>query len=42
MAHAVIVDKHRGTITFDTEMGRGTAFTLLFPLRPATLMEAAA
>jgi signal transduction histidine kinase len=42
IAHSVVVDKHGGTITFDTEMGRGTAFTLLLPLRPTTSLEAAA
>jgi signal transduction histidine kinase len=42
IAHAVVVDKHGGTITFETELGRGTTFTILLPLHPATPLEAAA
>lgn len=32
IAHTVIVDKHGGTITFDTELGRGTTFHIRLPL----------
>jgi signal transduction histidine kinase len=31
-AHGVIVKKHGGTITFDTELGRGTVFIITLPL----------
>ncbi len=32
IAHSVIVDKHGGTITFDTEAGKGTVFIIRLPL----------
>jgi PAS domain S-box-containing protein len=32
IAHSVIVDKHGGTINFETEMGRGTTFIIRLPL----------
>ncbi|MBU2549551.1 MAG: PAS domain S-box protein [Proteobacteria bacterium] len=32
IAHSVIVEKHGGTITFETEVGRGTTFILRLPL----------
>lgn len=31
IAHSVIVDKHGGTITFDTEPGEGTTFVIRLP-----------
>ncbi|MFN8458687.1 MAG: ATP-binding protein, partial [Anaerolineae bacterium] len=34
IAHSVIVEKHGGTIAFETEMGRGTTFILRLPLVP--------
>jgi signal transduction histidine kinase len=34
IAHSVIVDKHGGTLTFDTEVGHGTAFVVRLPQRP--------
>ena len=34
IAHSVIVDKHGGTLTFDTEVGRGTIFIVRLPQRP--------
>jgi len=38
LAHATIVDKHRGSIKFDTELGVGTTFTLRIPFEvPASL-----
>jgi signal transduction histidine kinase len=37
LARAVIVDKHQGTLTFDTEAGKGTTFHIGLPL----LQEAA-
>jgi signal transduction histidine kinase len=35
MAHAAIVDRHQGTLTFETEVGIGTVFILRLPLNPA-------
>jgi signal transduction histidine kinase len=32
LARSVVVEKHGGTLTFDTEMGRGTTFTIRLPL----------
>lgn len=37
IAHSVIVDKHGGTITFETEPGKGTVFIIRLPLNPPTL-----
>jgi len=34
MAHAVINDKHGGTLTFETETGRGTTFVIRLPIDP--------
>jgi signal transduction histidine kinase len=34
IAHAVIVDKHAGTIHFETETGRGTTFIIRLPINP--------
>ncbi|HMQ54102.1 MAG TPA: ATP-binding protein [Anaerolineae bacterium] len=31
ISHAVIVEKHRGVITFETELGRGTTFIIRLP-----------
>jgi len=33
IAHNVVVDKHHGTITFDTETGKGTTFVIRLPAR---------
>lgn len=32
ISHSVIVEKHQGTLTFDTEMGQGTTFIIRLPL----------
>lgn len=32
LAYAAIVEKHQGTITFDSEMGQGTTFIIRLPL----------
>jgi PAS domain S-box-containing protein len=32
IAHGVVVDKHKGTIDFETEMGKGTTFIVRLPL----------
>ncbi len=33
ICHAVVVDKHGGTLAFETETGRGTTFIMRLPLR---------
>jgi signal transduction histidine kinase len=33
IAHAVIVEKHGGTLTFETETGKGTTFVIRLPLQ---------
>lgn len=35
ISRSVIVDKHGGTIDFETEMGRGTTFIVRLPIDPA-------
>ena len=32
LARAIVVEKHGGTLTFETEMGRGTTFCVRFPV----------
>lgn len=32
IAHSIIVDKHDGTITFETEEGKGTTFIIRLPI----------
>ncbi len=32
IAHAIVVNKHGGTITFDSEVGRGTVFIVRLPI----------
>jgi signal transduction histidine kinase len=34
ICRTVVVDKHAGTLTFETEAGRGTTFHLRIPIRP--------
>ncbi len=34
IAHAVIAEKHGGTITFETETGKGTTFVIRLPIQP--------
>ena len=36
IAHSAIVDKHGGTITFETELGKGTVFIIRLPLNATT------
>ncbi len=36
IAHSVIVEKHGGTIEFETELGKGTTFIIRLPLVPTT------
>ena len=35
IAHAVVVDKHGGSLTFETEVGRGTTFFIRLPIAGA-------
>lgn len=37
IARSVVVDKHGGTITFETETGKGTTFIVRLPLAPESL-----
>ena len=32
IAYSVVVDKHGGSISFETEVGRGTTFIITLPL----------
>jgi signal transduction histidine kinase len=32
IAHSVIVQKHKGVLTFESEVGRGTTFIIQLPL----------
>ncbi|TPV95891.1 MAG: response regulator [Myxococcales bacterium FL481] len=41
LAHAVVVDKHRGTLDVESEVGVGTKFVLSLPITPARGSEAA-
>lgn len=34
IARAIVVDKHRGSLTFESEVGRGTTFFVRLPVRP--------
>ena len=34
IAHSVVVEQHGGTITFETELGKGTTFIVRLPLHP--------
>lgn len=33
IARNIVVDKHGGTLTFETEVGKGTTFTILLPVK---------
>ncbi len=37
----IVVKKHGGTITFDTEIGKGTTFTVRLPIHEAKQPEGA-
>jgi len=39
ISHDVIVKKHGGTITFETDVGRGTTFLIRLPIEPDTSSE---
>ena len=34
ISHSVVVDKHGGSITFDSEVGKGASFVIRLPLNP--------
>ena len=36
IAHAVVVEKHGGSISFETEIGRGSTFIIRLPIDPST------
>jgi PAS domain S-box-containing protein len=40
ISHNVIVEKHQGVITFETEPGRGTTFLVRLPIAPETARAA--
>ncbi len=40
IAHSVVVDKHQGTLSFETEMGKGTVFVIRLPVSGAGEGEA--
>jgi signal transduction histidine kinase len=37
LAHSIVVDKHHGSITFETEEGRGTTFIVRLPINEESL-----
>ncbi len=41
LARAIVVEKHGGTLTFETEMGKGTTFIIRLPLTGSRLREEA-
>ena len=40
MIYGCIVNRHGGTVTFETEVSKGTTFIIRLPLKPQTLMAA--
>jgi signal transduction histidine kinase len=39
IAHMIIVEKHGGSIGFESDVGHGTIFTIRIPIRPASYVE---
>jgi two-component system NtrC family sensor kinase len=37
IARSIVVDKHQGTIAFDSQVGQGTCFTIRIPIAPLSL-----
>jgi signal transduction histidine kinase len=42
IAHSVVVEKHEGTLTFETEAGKGTTFIIRLPIGRKNSLEKAA
>jgi PAS domain S-box-containing protein len=42
LARSIVVDKHRGSLTFETAVGEGTTFYLRIPVQPPLSVETAA
>jgi signal transduction histidine kinase len=40
IAHSIVVNKHGGRLTFTSEVGRGTTFTVWLPLHPESAVPA--
>jgi len=38
IARSIVVDKHGGTLTFESEVGRGTKFTILLPVGQGAIL----
>jgi len=38
IARDIVVQRHKGTITFDSEVGRGTTFRIRIPINPQSLL----
>jgi signal transduction histidine kinase len=36
IARSVVVEKHGGELTFETQLGRGTTFVIRLPIEPST------
>jgi signal transduction histidine kinase len=34
ISRSIVVDRHGGEISFETEMGQGTTFTVCIPIQP--------
>jgi signal transduction histidine kinase len=41
LARAIVVEKHGGTLTFETQLGKGTTFFVRLPLAGAAVREEA-
>ena len=39
ISHAIVVEKHGGTLTFETEVGQGATFIIRIPLRDETIKK---
>jgi len=39
LAHAIVVEKHGGTLTFETEVGKGTTFYVRLPVGPVNSIQ---
>jgi len=41
LIYGCVVNRHGGTVTFETEVGRGTTFVIRLPLKPKVEVELA-